>query len=145
MCGLAMLANAFIEKTTKPTDAELAEALGDRAKALWDKLAAQLAEEHGVTIPDWHSYSRKAGWTLRLKRKDRAIVYLTPSRGCFLASFALGEKAAKAARESGVPPAIVRIIDEAKRYAEGLAVRIEVRGPRDVAAVVRVAVAKIES
>jgi hypothetical protein len=138
-----MPANAFIGKTTKPTDAELATALGGPEKALWDKLAAQLAEEHGVTIPDWHSYSRKAGWTLRLKRKDRAIVYLTPARGCFLASFALGEKAAKAARESGVPPAVVKIIDEARRYAEGRAVRIEVRGPRDVAAVVKVAAAKI--
>jgi hypothetical protein len=140
-----MLANAFLEKTTKPTDAELAEALGRPAKALWDKLVAELAEEHDVTIPDWHSYSRKAGWTLRLKRKDRAIVYLTPSRGCFMASFALGEKAAKAARESGVPPAVVKIIDEARRYAEGRAVRIEVRGPRDVASVVKVAVAKLEN
>ena len=140
-----MLANAFIERTTKPTDAELAEALGVPAKALWDKLTAQLAEEHGVTIPDWHSYSRKAGWTLRLKRKDRAIVYLTPSRGCFTASFALGEKAAEAARESGIPAAIVKIIDEAKRYAEGRGVRIEVHSSRDVAAVLKVAVAKIEN
>jgi len=138
-----MLANAFIAKTTKPTEDELAEALGGPAKALWDKLAAQLAEQHGVTVPDWHSHSRKAGWALRLKRKDRAIVYLTPSHGCFMASFALGEKAAQAARESGVPPAVVKIIDEARRYAEGRAVRIEVRGPRDVAAVVKVAVAKI--
>jgi len=62
-----------------------------------------------------------------------------------MASFALGEKAAEAARESGVPPAVVKIIDEAKRYAEGRAVRIEVRGPRDVAAVVKLAVAKIEN
>ena len=98
-----MLANAFIEKISQPTGAELAEALGDPAKALWDKLASELAAEHGVTVPEWHSYSRKAGWALRLKRKDRAIVYLTPSRGAFMASFALGEKAAKAARESGVP------------------------------------------
>src|ERR1035437_740593 len=104
-----MLVNAFIGKTTKPTDAELAEALGDSSKALWDKLAAELAEKLGVMVPDWHSYSRKAGWALRLKRKDRAIVYLTPSRGCFMASFARGEKAAKAARESGVPPAVVKI------------------------------------
>jgi hypothetical protein len=140
-----MLANAFIGKPAKPTQDELAEALGGPAKALWDKLAAELAEAHGVTVEDWHSYSRKAGWALRLKRKDRAIVYLTPSRGCFMASFALGEKAAKAARESGIPPAMVELIDNAKRYAEGRAVRIEVRGPGDVRAVVKVAVAKIEN
>jgi RNAse (barnase) inhibitor barstar len=140
-----MPANAFVEKTRKPTDAELAEALGRPAKALWDSLTSELAKEHGVTVPDWHSYSRKAGWALRLKKKERAIVYLSPWRGGFMASFALGEKAAKAARESGVPAAVVQLIDEARKYAEGRAVRIDVRGPEDVAAVVKVAVAKMEN
>jgi hypothetical protein len=140
-----MPTNAFIEKTSKPTDAELAEALGGPAKALWDKLTTELAEGYGVNVPDWHSYSRKAGWALRLKRKERAIVYLSPWRGGFMVSFALGEKAAKAARESGVPAAVVKIIDEARKYAEGRAVRIEVRGAEDVAAVVKVAVAKVEN
>ena len=90
-----MLVNAFIERTATPTEAELAEALGRPAKALWDKLVAELAEEHGATARDWRSHSRKAGWALRLKRRDRVIVYLSPSRGCFVASFALGEKAAE--------------------------------------------------
>lgn len=39
-----MLPNAFINKPKKPTNDELAEALGP-AKALWDKLITDLSDE----------------------------------------------------------------------------------------------------
>ena len=98
-----MLPNAFIGKPKKPTAAELTAALGP-AKALWDQLLARLADEFNLTVQEWNSYSRKAGWSLRLKLKDRNILYLTPCQECFYVSFALGDKAVEAARESGLPP-----------------------------------------
>jgi hypothetical protein len=131
--------NAFIGKPEQPTAQELAAELGGAA-ALWDGLVARLAREHGVTAQEWNSYSRKAGWALRLKHGKRAIVYLSPCRGWFFASFALGEKALEAARRGGLPrPA------EGKRYAEGTAVRIDVRAPEDVDIVTKVAAAKLEN
>jgi uncharacterized protein DUF3788 len=139
-----MLPNAFIGKSKKPAQVELAGELGP-AKALWDQLVADLAAESGVDIQEWNSYSRKAGWSLRLKRKDRIIVYLSPHRGCFTASFALGDKAVHAARQSGLSPQVVKIIDQAKRYAEGTAVRVEVKAAKDLAAVKELAVAKLEN
>ena len=57
---------------------------------------------------------------------------MTPRKGCFLASFALGDKAALAARTGGLPAAVLKIIEEAPRYAEGRGVRLEVRTARDV-------------
>jgi hypothetical protein len=138
-----MLLNAFIGKAKKPTDGELAAELGP-ARALWDQLVAGLAND-GVDIQEWNSYSRKAGWSLRLKHKDRNIVYLSPSRGCFMASFALGDKAMKAARQTGLPQKVIKIIDQAKRYAEGMAIRIDVKGPEDVAVVKKLAAAKLEN
>jgi Protein of unknown function (DUF3788) len=137
-----MLTNAFIGKADKPTDDELSAELGP-ARALWDQLLADLADEHDITIQEWNSYSRKAGWSLRMKRDKRAIVYLTPSHGCFMASFALGGKAVEAARNSGLPARVIRIIDEAKRYAEGTAVRIDVTGPKDIAVVKKLAAVKV--
>jgi hypothetical protein len=139
-----MLPNAFIGKTKKPTESELSAALGS-AKKLWDQLAAELADELGVDIPEWNSYSRKAGWALRLKRKDRNIVYLSPHRGCFTASFALGDEAVRAARQSKLPKRVLKIIEDAKRYAEGTAVRIEVKGVQDVAVVKTLAALKLEN
>lgn len=138
-----MFANAFIGQVEEPTDDGLGAELGP-AKQLWDRLVAELADEHGITIREWSSYSRKAGWALRLRCEKRAIVYLSPSRGGFMASFVLGDKAVAAARNSKLPRRVIRIIDEAKRYAEGTAVRLDVTGPKDVAIVKRLAVVKLE-
>ena len=60
--------------------------------------------------------------------------YISPGTGCFLASLASGDKAVAAARQSKLPPGTLKVIDEAKRYPEGTAVRIEVRGAEDNAA-----------
>jgi hypothetical protein len=138
-----MLPNAFVEKPKKPTSAELAAALGPAAKALWDQLLAGLAERCEIDGQEWSSYSRKAGWSLRVKHKQRIIVYLSPCRGCFRASFALGDKALQTARQSGLPPGVVKILDQAKKYAEGTAVRIEVKAAKDLAIVEKLAAAKL--
>jgi hypothetical protein len=136
------LVNAFIGKPKPPTDSELASELGDK-RALWDELVNDLSKQHKLAH-EWNSYSKKAGWALRLKRGDRNIVYLSPSRGGFRASFALGDKAVAAARKSGLPPRTIKSISEAKRYAEGTAVRIEVNSSEDVAIVNKLAVIKLE-
>jgi len=81
-----MLPNAFINKPDKPTNDELTAELGP-AKALWDQLIANLAEECDAGIQEWKSYSPKCGRSLRLKHKKRTIVYLAPHRGCFGIAF----------------------------------------------------------
>ena len=75
------------------------------------------------------------GWSLRLKRGKRVIVYMTPGTGQFLALFALGEKACAAAREAGLPACVVALIADAPKYAEGRGVRIPVRTKKDAAAI----------
>ena len=135
--------NAFTGQAKAPTDRELAAALG-ATKALWDQLLAELAAEHNLA-PEWNSYSIKAGWSLRLQREKRNIVYFAPSQGGFMASFALGDKAMKAARGSGLPKRVVKTLDEAKKYAEGTAVRIEVHGQKDIEVVQKLARAKVEN
>ena len=134
--------NAFIGKPEPPNDAELADVLGS-TKRLWDRLVVNLAREHDVTEQEWKAYSRKSGWTLRLKRKGRAIVYLSPCRGSFLAAFALGDRAVAAARESGLPERVMKVVAAARRYAEGTAVRIQVRRTSDMAAVEALAAIKL--
>ena|SRR5947209_7117525 len=139
-----MLPNAFIGKPDTPTDHEIAYALGTTSKTLWDTLLAELSDEHKLTR-DWNSYSKKAGWALRLQREKRNIVYLSPGEGGFTASFALGEKALQAARASKLPTRALKIIDEAKRYAEGTAVRIDVNNAQDIAIVKKLAKAKLDN
>ena len=138
-----VLPNAFIGKPGMPTDDDLAAELGRSAKALWDRLLAGLAEHQDIATREWHSYSRKAGWSLRLKRGARTILYLNPCHGCFRASFALGGKAVAAARASGLPQPVIDIIDSARRYAEGTGIRIDVHGPADISVVEKLAAIKL--
>ena len=137
-----MEANAFIGKTMKPTEAELAVALGP-AKAVWDLFIAGLAEENGVDVQEWSSSSPKAGWSLRLKHKKRTIVWLAPCQGCFRVAFILGDKAMKAARECAFPKRVVKILDEAPKYPEGTGVRIAVREAGDIAVLKKLAAIKL--
>jgi len=126
-----------------PADAEIASFLGP-AKALWDQLLEDLDAELNVNGQEWRRCSAKAGWLLRLKRGQRAIVYLLPLEGGFTASFALGGKAMEAARKSRLPKSMAPAIAEAKKYPEGWAVRMEVRNRSAAAAVKRLARIKIQ-
>jgi len=137
-----MSPNAFIGKAKKPTDAELATALGP-ARATWDQLLADLALEYGVNIQEWNSYSPKAGWSLRVKRKARTIVWLGPRAGSFIAAFILGDKAMRAARTGKLPQRIVKIMEEAPKYPEGTGVRITLKTSKDLAAVKTLAAIKL--
>lgn len=139
-----MLVNAFIGKQEEPSDSEVEKELGS-TKPYWDRLLAALTEHCDCDGREWNSYSRKAGWSLKVKRKDRTIVYLSPSRGCFMASFALGDNAVKAARQAKLPASALTLLDHAKRYAEGTAVRIEVHGSKDVAVVEKLAAIKLKN
>jgi hypothetical protein len=139
-----MMKNAFAGHENRPTESELLPALG-KAHSLWKGLVTDLKRDLKLDAEEWNSSSIKAGWSLRLQRKKRNIVYLLPSTSCFLASFALGDKALAAARIAKLPPSTHKLIDEAKRYAEGTAVRIEVHDPKDVDIVKTLAKIKLEN
>jgi 3-methyladenine DNA glycosylase Mpg len=137
-----MFANAFIAQSRQPTEKQLSAELG-AAKTTWDALLAALSQEHAIAETEWHSYSPKAGWSLRLKHKKRNIVYLSPGHGYFLASFALGDKAMEVARKTDFPKPVIQLIRNAKRYAEGSAIRIEVRTVADIDTVKKLTAIKL--
>lgn len=136
--------NAFAGQKECPTDKALATVLGSTLP-LWEKLVAILKDELKVDTAEWHSSSPKYGWSLRLQLKKRNIVYLGPRQAYFVAAFALGDRAVAAARNRDLPPEVIRNIDESKRYAEGTAVRIDVKKLADVNVVKMLAKIKIEN
>jgi hypothetical protein len=137
-----MQPNAFVGKSTQPTAEEIAAALGP-ANPWWKSLVADLTKEHGVDVQEWKSVSPKYGWSLRLKLKKRTIVYLSPHRGSFTAVFILGNKAVQAAQGVSLPPSVVKLISEAKRYTGGTGVRIAVKSAKDVPIVKKLAQIKL--
>ena len=135
-------ANAFIGKSRQPTDKELSTALGP-AKSTWDQLLIELDREFGVNVHEWNCYSLKAGWSLRVKRKARTIVWLGPREGAFMAAFILGDKAMLAAHASKLPQRIVKIMNEAPKYPEGTGIRIMMKILKDIAVVKTLTAIKI--
>ena len=101
--GKTILPNAVAGPAKRPTELQLAVVLGLTA-ALWHRLIAELKCDLTLEAEEWNSSSVKAGWLLRLQRKQGNIVYLGPRMGWFLASFVLGDKAIAAARKSKLPP-----------------------------------------
>lgn len=126
-----MALSAFTDKSSPPRSRELNETLG-RSSALWDQLKDHLAAEYQPLTEKWAMYSEKWGWSLQLKRKKRTILYMTPCKKHFLVGFVLGEKAVKAAHESGLPDSVLNLIDRAPKYVEGRGVRIEARTKKDL-------------
>lgn len=109
----------------------MSKTLGD-VFTLWNKLKSDISERFAPIMVEWGFSSPKTGWELLLKQPKRAVLYMNPCKGYFLASFALGEKAVKTAHESLLPASVLDVIDAASKYAEGRGVRLEVRTEADL-------------
>lgn len=136
-----MALSAFDDKSHCPTPAELARVLGPAAAA-WRQLVDETARDHGPLVELWNFAGAKFGWSLRLKQKDRVVLYLTPQAGQFLVGLVLGEKAVAAAGRD-LPPAVLAALDEAPRYAEGRGLRLPVSERHDLPAILRLVAAKL--
>lgn len=139
-----MKANAFIGRTTAPSDADVAAALG-AAKPLWDEVVVDMAGELELTGSEWKSYGVKHGWALQLRRGKRNIVHLAPCQGSFHVLFILGERALAAARAAKLGAAAAKLIDEAPRYPEGTGIRLDVSRPRQIALIRKLARIKLDN
>ena len=129
--GEELKPNAFIGHAAAPADDELSAALGS-TRPLWDQVFLALADQFGLSEKEWTSYSPKAGWSVRVKKGKRNILYLTPCRNCFRVAFILGGKAVQTARENRLPARVLRLIDQGVTYPEGLGIRWEVKSPKDL-------------
>ena len=137
-----MSPNAFINKPRKPTYKDLSVALGP-AKTIWDQLLADLARECEANIHEWKCHSPKWGWSLRVLRKKRTIVWLAPCPGYFQVAFILGDKAMRAARQTKWPKRVIKVMDEAPKYPEGTGIRLEVKSSRDIGTLKKLAAIKL--
>jgi hypothetical protein len=121
-----MSPNVFLDKSEPPDPARIAKALGTRAKYL-DELKRHAA---GPLAEEWKHYGKTIGWTLKLLAGKRNLCFVVVCDGYFAVSFVLGDKAVAAVEKSSLPDEVVKTLVEARRYAEGRGIRIEVKSPR---------------
>ena len=126
--------SVFGDPASPPTAAELHRVLGPARRA-WERLAQHVGQTYGPVVEQWSFAGAKFGWSLRLRKTDRVILYLIPQAGQFLVGIVLGGKAVAAAQSSGLPAPVLAAIAAAPRYAEGTGLRLPIAGEGDLAPV----------
>ncbi|MCP3918894.1 MAG: DUF3788 domain-containing protein [bacterium] len=132
------------ERSKKPTGAALARALGKNKKH-WDAIDEHVANGCEGLECEWKFYGAKHGWTYKVTRRKKAVLYMIPHGKTFTASMALREKAIEAARGSNLPRELVAEIEAAKAYPEGRPARIEVTSQKKVGIVKKLIAIKLEN
>jgi hypothetical protein len=137
-----MAMSAFDDKSKRPKPGDIEKALG-RTFTHWDNLIKHIATEYWPMDQMWGFASAKWGWAVALKQKKRTVLYMTPCEKHFIVGLALGEKAVKAAHDAKLPNEVLEMIDGATKYAEGRAIRLEIRNKKDLDNVKKLAAVKM--
>lgn len=91
----------FMDKSQVPSDADLQGVLGKKYE-LWMDIRDRVYEKYPEGTEEWNFPGKKYGWSFRIKDRKRAIIYLLPGDGVFLAAFVFGGRAFEVIRESDV-------------------------------------------
>jgi len=115
----------FMDKEQKPTHADLLNALDESFK-VWIEFRNFVFEKYPNAIEEWNFPGKKYGWSFRIKDKKRAIIYLLPREKYFKVAFVFGQKATNFIMDTQINNAIKKQLTEAKVYAEGRGIRVDV-------------------
>lgn len=115
----------FMNKSTKPTGQELKDKLG-ATFSLWSNLREFLNQTLIAPSEEWNFPGKKYGWSFCIKSKKRNIIYFLPRDGYFKVAFVFGQKAMIKIMEANLPDFIKRELSDARVYAEGRGIRIDI-------------------
>jgi len=116
----------FTDKEKKPTDVDLKKAIG-RTYSSWQTLSDFTYQSYPAATEGWNFSGDKYGWSFRISDKKRALIYLLPRDGFFKVAFVFGQKATDEILTSDIAETIKTELKNAKVYAEGRGIRLEVK------------------
>ena len=115
-----------MEKSVKPDELLLKNELLE-SYTYWEKIEIYVLEKYPTATKEWNYSGAKYGWSYRIKDKKRAIIYLLPRENFFKVAFVFGQKAFDEIMKSDVSTFIKADLEQAKVYAEGRGIRIDVK------------------
>jgi hypothetical protein len=115
----------FTDKEITPTEKDLRKALGSTFD-LWQKLVDFTNQSYTAAKEKWSFSNAKYGWSFRISDQKRVLVYLLPRDGFFKVALVFGQKATDEILKSTITEKIKTELKNAKVYAEGRGIRIEV-------------------
>lgn len=133
----------FQDKSRQPDEADLIRELKDRY-LWWQQICGMVFMRYPMALTGWNYPGAKYGWSFRMNDKKRAIIYLLPRAGYFKAAFVFGDKAVDAIVSSSVSDTVKTRLLQARKYAEGRGIRIDVLTETDLADVERLIEIKLK-
>jgi len=94
---------------------------------IWQSLALFTKKSYPGATEEWNFSGAKYGWSFRVKDKKRVLIYLLPRDRFFKASFVFGQKAVDTIMKSNIAESIKTELQNARVYAEGRGIRIDVK------------------
>lgn len=138
-----MKADVIFDKTTEPND-ELVQQLVGETYSLWNEIRTKLHAEYGDLHEEWKYYGKKSGWTLKKYLKKRNLFFFKPYDGYFMIAFVFGDKAVQAVEESDLPVSLKTELREARKYAEGRGLRLDIQSPEQVDYIIKLVDIKVK-
>lgn len=136
--------SVFLDKAKQPDEKALKEALGTTYK-FWDEIKNSIVKEFGAVTEEWKFYGAKSGWTLKLLLKKRNLFFFGAYENYFLIAFVFGDKAVAEVEKSSLPAHLIEELKNAKKYAEGRGLRLEIRKKSDVENVIQLLRIKVKN
>jgi len=134
----------FIDKSTKPNSNTLAEVLGETIN-LWNEIKKYISDEYGEFIEEWKYYSKNSGWILKLLRKRRNLFFFIPYKDFFRIAFVFGDRAVSEVDKSDLPNDIKKSLLNARKYAEGRGIQLDIKTSEDIENVKKLLEIKIKN
>ena len=131
-------------KPAPPSESDLAELLGP-AYQLWTELRDAIRAGFAPATERWVNGGAKYGWSCRLERGKKGILYMIPAAGHFRVGVALPDAGRDAALAADLPAEIHAALASATKAIEGWPVRLPVRTPADISVVLKLAEIKLSS
>lgn len=116
----------FTDKENIPTDSDLVSALGNTCN-LWHRILDYVHSQYPDAKNEWNYPGAKYGWSFRIRDKKRAIIYLLPRNKYFKVAFVFGQKATDTILKSDISQDIRSELENARVYAEGRGIRIDIK------------------
>jgi hypothetical protein len=132
------------DRPAPPSAEDLTQLLG-ATYDLWAALQRAIRDEYAPATERWVYGGAKYGWSCRVERGKKGILYMTPDAGHFRVGMALSDAGREAAIASKLPAEIREGLTTATRAMEGWPVRMVVRTAENLAAVLGLAAIKLSS
>lgn len=134
----------LLDKSIVPGDELLKATLGVSFK-FWEEIKKGIIDLHGPVNEEWKFYGAKSGWTMKLLYKKRNLFFLIPYEKYFTLGFVFGDKAVKEIEKSSIPKPLIEELLNARKYAEGRGLRVDIKKKGDFKTVFELVRIKIEN